>query len=137
MRTEQAYIEGFVKRAAEYGYTVEQAMQAFKIAADDDLGPWQAERAADMMATELKLKALLHNKQKHKGHYYLNPFVGGPITEGFTRLKRRSAASMANKHGIPVQLLGGGLLSAIRGDEELRARARDNFNNNLNDIAAE
>jgi hypothetical protein len=35
---EQAYINGFVKRAAEYGYTHNQAIEILKTATDKEMG---------------------------------------------------------------------------------------------------
>ena len=89
------------------------------------------------MASELKLKALAHNKEKHPAHYYLNPFVGGPLTEAVTRLNRRENASLASKGGISSHWLGGGLLSMIRGDDELRDKVRDRFNGTLDSVSPE
>jgi hypothetical protein len=34
MSTEEAYIEGFIKRAAEYGFSFDEALAIFKNAAD-------------------------------------------------------------------------------------------------------
>jgi len=126
---QQAYIEGFVKRASEYGFNEHEAIQLLqKQANEESVGPWDAQAAAEMVATEAKLKALTHNKSKHPGHYYFNPFVGGPITEALTRLQRRQTAGLAGEHGIARHLLGGGLLNTIQGDEKMRAAVRERYN---------
>jgi hypothetical protein len=44
MNTEQAYINGFVKRAADYGYTKEQATEMFKEAESSFLGRYLASK---------------------------------------------------------------------------------------------
>jgi hypothetical protein len=136
MSTEQAYINGFVKRAAEYGFSKDNALELLK-AAEEEMGPFDAERAADMMAAELKLKALAHNKKEHPYHYYLNPFVGGPLTEGITRLHRRGHAGMADDEILAHHLLGGPFLNMYRGGEDTRDKVREKFNKAIGDYSPE
>lgn len=107
MTTEQAYIEGFMKRASEHGFNQKEASELLKCAFGDEDGPYRQEQAAKMIAAEQLLKAMRYNKEKHPMHYYLNPFVGGPVTEALTRLQRRSHASGAGEHGGLINTLGG------------------------------
>jgi hypothetical protein len=129
MNTEEAYFEGFVKRASEYGYSEEEAVEIYKTA---KIGPWSADQAGNMMADEQKLKAMAYNKKNHKNHYYFNPFVAGPITEALTRLNRRTNAGAADD-GLAYNFLSGGsLANAIRGGEDRRATVRNMFNKDIN-----
>ena len=134
MTTEQAYIEGFVKRASEYGFNENEAVELLKSAAED--GPFRTQEAANMMASEAKLKALAHNRKKHPGHYYLNPFVGGPISEMLTRLGRRHHATMADEDGALLGVASGLSrlpLGAILGGDKRKDKARDIFNKHVAD----
>lgn len=107
MSTEQAYIKGFMKRASEHGFNQKEASELLKRAFGDEDGPYRQEQAARMIAAEKLLKALQYNKENHPMHYYLNPFVGGPLTEAITRLKRRSHAGAAGEYGGLINTLGG------------------------------
>jgi len=99
---QNAFISGFVKAASVAGLTEQEQKQLTsavfgKQAAED--GPFSIEQMAQAVAAEEKLKALIHNRKNHPAHYYLNPFVGGPITEGLTRLERRLHTGMSGKGG--------------------------------------
>ena len=103
MNAEQAYIDGFVKRAAEYGLNASETQTMLKKAFGEEDGPYRQDQAAKMMADEQILKAIAHNREKHKGHYYLNPFVGGPLSELVKRLSRRYHATAAGEHGALIE----------------------------------
>lgn len=133
---QQAYVNGFVKRAAEYGFSDHEALSILK-KASEELGPFDAERAADMLGAEMKLKALARNKEEHPYHYYLNPFVGGPITEAITRLKRRHNAGLADDEHLLNHWLGGNLLNIYRGNEGTRNTIRDKFNEQVGEYSPE
>jgi hypothetical protein len=90
----KAFIKGFEKRAAQHGIDKNAAV---KLAAED--GPFSMEQAASAAADEERLKALIYNRKNHLGHYLLNPFVGGPLTEMQTRLSRRTHQANSGKHG--------------------------------------
>jgi hypothetical protein len=126
MNTQQAHINGFVKRAAEHGLNQEQALAVLK-SAGSEVGPFDADNMARMLGEELELKAMAHNREHHPAHYYANPFVAGPLTEALTRLHRRRYAGLAGDNGLASELLGGGLLNSIRGDESMRNKIRDRF----------
>ena len=136
MSAQQAYINGFVKRAAEYGFGEAEALGILKNA-NEELGPFDAERAADMLGAEMKLKALAHNKEEHPYHYYLNPFVGGPITEAITRLKRRHNAGLADDEHLINHWLGGNLLNTYRGSEKTRDAIRNKFDEQVGEYSPE
>lgn len=132
MNTEQAYINGFTKRAAEYGLNAGETQSMLKRAFGEEEGPYRQEHAARMMADEQILKAIAHNKEKHKGHYYFNPLVGGPLTELANRLTRRYHAASAGEHGGLINMgssaVGfGGIPSAIMGDDKRKEMARKLF----------
>jgi hypothetical protein len=130
MNTEQAYIEGFLKRANEHGFSRDEAVELYKQAFAEEDGPYRQEQAARMMAAEQVLKAIAHNKEKHKGHYYLNPFVGGPLTEMGTRLQRRfHAGSAGEQGGLMNSLLGlpGVIANTVMGDKETRDKHREMY----------
>jgi hypothetical protein len=107
MSTEQAYINGFLKRASEHGFSQNEAVELYKRAFGEEDGPYRQEQAARMVAEEQLLRALAHNKENNPGHYYLNPFVGGPLTELASRIQRRYHAGSAGEHGGALNLLGG------------------------------
>jgi hypothetical protein len=130
---QQAYIYGFVKRAAEHGVSEDKALDLLK----EKMGPFDAERAADMLAAEVKLKALTHNKKEHPYHYYLNPFVGGPLTEVMTKLDRRGYAGIADDEVLAHHLIGGPLLNMYRGGKETRNKVREKFNKAVEDYSGE
>jgi hypothetical protein len=132
MNTEQAYINGFTKRAAEYGLNASETQVMLKKAFGEEDGPYRQEHAARMLADEQILKAIAHNKEKHKGHYYFNPLVGGPLTELINRLSRRYHAASAGEHGglinVGSSAVGfGGIPSMIMGDDKRKEMARKLF----------
>jgi hypothetical protein len=139
MNTEQAYIDGFVKRAMEHGFTDNEAFALLKKAFGEEDGPYRQEQAAKMMAAEQVLKAIQHNKEKHKAHYLLNPFVSGPVREMAERLKRRFHAGAAGEHGGLVNLLGapGVAANTILGNEEKRDARRKMFDEHSSGRSAE
>jgi hypothetical protein len=137
MNTEQAYIEGFVKRASERGFSQDEAIELYKQAYGEEHGPYRQEQAARMMADEQILKALAHNRENHKANYYFNPFVGGPLTELVNRATRRFHAASADEHGGLINAgssaLGfGGIPSIVMGDDKRKAMARKLFEEHAN-----
>jgi hypothetical protein len=132
MGAEQSYINGFMKRAAEYGLSENQAMSLYKKAYGEEHGPYRQEQAARMLADEQILKAIGHNKEKHKGHYYFNPFVSGPLSELYNRFSRRFHAGSADEHGGLINALSGavglgGIPTAVMGDDKRKEMARRLF----------
>jgi hypothetical protein len=109
-RLQHKFIEGYVKRAAEYGISLKDLK---KQAAED--GPFSIQQAAGAAADEDKLKALVYNRKNHLGHYLLNPFVGGPLTEGLTRMSRRYNTGTSGKGGWARD--AGGALPAYTSDK--------------------
>jgi hypothetical protein len=136
MTPEQAYINGFVKRASEYGFSEDKAIEILKTA-EEAIGPFDAERAADMLGAELKLRSIAYNKKNHPKHYYFNPFVSGPLSELLVRFNRRSNAGLAEDEMLANQLLGGLALNAYRGGEKSRDRVREKFNKTILDYSPE
>lgn len=59
-------------------------------------GPWQSHMSSGVVARDDALAAMQHNRQHNPGHYYLNPFVRGPLRELLTRVDRRALASSGN-----------------------------------------
>jgi hypothetical protein len=116
MNTEQAYIEGFVKRASEYGLDESQAIEIYKSARA--LGPIEATNAAEMIGNEALLKSMAYNKENHPKHYYFNPLVPGPISRFIINSHRRSTAGHADK-GFTSN--AGAL---IKGDKNLQNKIR-------------
>lgn len=121
MTTQQAYIDGFVKRASEYGINEAQAMEILEKAAGEQLGPFDADRAATIEAIDSLQKAQAYNKKNHPMHYYLNPFVRGPISNAIHSFERRRQAG---------GLAGG----ALTGNEEKRNLLRQQFADTLKGV---
>jgi len=59
------------------------------------LGAYTADSAADVVADDQIIQGLARNRKKHPFHYWLNPFVGGPLSELGHRFDRRVNASRA------------------------------------------
>lgn len=57
------------------------------------LGPYTADRAADVVGQDATISAMERNRHEHPGHYWANPFVRGPLSEIFGRLSRRTNAA--------------------------------------------
>lgn len=124
MTTEQAYIEGFVKRASEYGYSKEQAFDILK-RAQDSLSPDKEEQyqrarmhpAAAVLASG-PLPSLAYGTYKDYQNREINPY-GKEIAEiepgkiwSSDRLKHindHSASQILLSEQIKKMLLGGGL----------------------------
>ena len=111
---EQAYIEGFVKRASEYGFSYNEAINLLKQSAED--GPFSMDQVSKAEADDTRLKGLVHNRHHHPAHYYLNPAVGGPIEEVVTRVRRRIHRGSTGKGGWAKQIPYG--IPAIFSDQE-------------------
>jgi hypothetical protein len=134
----QAFINGFVKRAQEYGIAENHALELSKQA--DVNGPYSVDHASKVKADDERLKGLVSNRKNHLMHYLLNPFVGGPLTEAITRLSRRSNAARTGKGGwgydaaSMISPIGSGVASLTYGGrEENRIGARQIASkNNLN-----
>lgn len=81
-----------------------------------EIGPYRGAAAATLVGQDKLIAALSRNREEHPGRYYLNPFVGGPITELATRLARRVNAGVATSPtlaytgpvGIPLAAMVGG-----------------------------
>ena len=93
----ETFKNAFIKRAAEHGVTKVAAEELMKIAALD--GAFSVDNAAQVRGDDEKLKGMKYNRSEHFGHYALNPFVSGPLTEMYTRLHRRLHASRAGVDG--------------------------------------
>jgi hypothetical protein len=124
------------KRASEHGFNQTEAIELYKQAFGEKDGPYRQEQAAQMMADEQILKAIAHNKEKHKGHYYFNPLVAGPVRELYNRLSRRFHAASAGYHGglINAAFAGGlgPIPSIVMGDDKRKAIARRLFEEHAN-----
>jgi hypothetical protein len=120
--SDQAFINGFLKRAADYGVSEAEAIELLKEAER----PYRQEQGAKVRALDELISANKYNRENHPGHYYLNPFVGGPITEGVNRLSRRAHAF---HHARPITSEGiigrGSIINAIFGDKEKKQKARE------------
>lgn len=92
-----AFVNGFIKRAQDYGIAANDALQLIKQA--DINGPYSIDHASKVKADDERLKGLVSNRKNHLMHYLLNPFVGGPLTEAITRLSRRSNSARTGKGG--------------------------------------
>jgi hypothetical protein len=119
--SDQAFINGFLKRAADYGVIEAEAIELLKQAER----PYRQEQAAHVRALDELISANKYNRENHPGHYYLNPFVGGPITEGVNRLSRRMHAFNHSHPVVSEGIMGGGsMLSSILGNKEKKQKAR-------------
>jgi hypothetical protein len=120
---EQAFINGFLKRAADYGVSENEAIEILKKADH----PFKQEQAARVRALDEFIAATKYNRQNHLGHYLFNPFVGGPLTEGLSRLGRRMTAGRYH-HPTTAALdvvTSPVPVSAFMGGQENRQSARD------------
>ncbi len=117
-----AFIHGFVKRAADYGVSPEEAETLLKQAER----PYGQEQAAKVRALDELIEANKYNRENHPGHYYLNPFVGGPISELVHRYLRRTHA-FQHKHPIIGEGVTGraSAINALLGNDELKETARN------------
>lgn len=113
-------------------------------------GPYSGTTAANVAGLDKQIAAMSGNREKHPGHYYLNPFVPGPLTELLSRSNRRQAAAAGSSYsglgataaghvagavagglaggGVAQELGGhlGGLAGASMGtDENVKTQARD------------
>ena len=119
--SEQSFINGFLKRAADYGVSEAEAIELLKQAER----PYRQEQGAHVRALDELISANKYNRENHPGHYYLNPFVGGPLTEGANRLSRRMHAFQHSHPVISEGVTGrGSILNAIFGDKEKKQKAR-------------
>jgi len=94
---EHSFLTGAIKQAAAYGLSRGEAVTLIKASAED--GPYSLQQAANAAADEIKLKAMVHNRKNHPGHYWMNPFVEGPLSELGTRLSRRMHQGSSGKGG--------------------------------------
>lgn len=69
---------------------------------DGDLGPFRASMGAYLAGLDRAIATNVYNRRNNFGHYLLNPFVGGPISELVNRGTRRSTASMGTSKGMGV-----------------------------------
>lgn len=60
--------------------------------AADEIGPYEMDNALDLLGYDEMIKANEYNRAKHPGHYFLNPYVGGPLREAVNRIGRRHTA---------------------------------------------
>ncbi len=109
--------------------------QLAKQAADTTLGPFKADRGADVAGLDQLIGAAAFNRHEHPGHYLLNPWVRGPISELLMRLARRveategaggvggTAATIANR--TPYVNLASMPVSAIFGGAEKKHKLRE------------
>jgi hypothetical protein len=135
---DEAFINGFVKRAADYGVSEAEAIELLKQAER----PYRQEQGAHVRALDELISANKYNRENHPGHYYLNPFVGGPITEGAHRLSRRMHAFHHSHPVISEGIIGrGNILNAIFGDKEKKQKAREDrpkgYEDILNQVSSE
>jgi hypothetical protein len=61
----------------------------------DHIGPFKAEHGARTLGLDPVIASIARNRDEHPYHYWLNPFVSGPVREGLARLGRRYHASQA------------------------------------------
>jgi hypothetical protein len=61
------------------------------------LGPYSADQAATVAGLDPQIAVMRRNRKEHPFHYWLNPFVRGPLSEIHQRLRRRTAASSASR----------------------------------------
>lgn len=97
---------------------VAQAKRAPKRADYDDerTGPFSGQEAAAVRGADKTIAGLAATRKEHPAHYYLNPFVGGPLTELTWRLQRRfNAGRGRNLAGAALGVLGGPTGGAIGG----------------------
>ena len=117
----QAFVDGFIKQAQNNGFSLEESVLILRKQAES---PYAGEQAAQVRALDELIAASRYNREENPGHYYANPFVGGPLTEGSRRLRRRAHATQSDE---PVQsnALYGGLLNTIMGDKGRKDKARE------------
>ena len=124
MTSEQAYIEGFVKRASEYGYSEEQALNILK-QAEESLSPEKEEQyqrarmhPAAAVLTSGPLPTLAYGAYKDYQNREINPFAKemaemdpGKIWSSarFNHIKDHSASDILLNEQIKKMFLGGGL----------------------------
>lgn len=103
---------------AEEDELVAQAKREPKQAAyaGERTGPFSGQEAAAVRGTDKTIAGLAATRKKHPAHYYLNPFVGGPITELLWRMQRRfNAGRGRNFAGAALGVLGGPIGGPIGG----------------------
>lgn len=95
-------------------------------------GPFDTQLASNVGALDDRIGSLVQNRQKHPYHYYLNPFVPGPLTEVVSRFARRVSAGM---HGSWPETLAAlptlGIAPAIAGGAAAKTRAREDYGQNI------
>jgi len=88
---------------------------------DEKLGPFGATQAAKMQNLDRLIALAKYNRENNPGNYWLNPFVGGPISEATDRLNRAGRSMVGNvvnpkgESGTLANVLTGGLLGAAGG----------------------
>lgn len=79
-------------------------------------GPFSGQEAAAVRGNDKTIAGLAATRKEHPAHYYLNPFVGGPITELLWRMQRRfNAGRGRNMAGAVMGVLGGPAGGSIGG----------------------
>ena len=119
----EAFINGFVKRAADYGVSKNEAIEILKQADH----PYRQQEAAKVRALDEMIAANAYNRENHAGHYIFNPWVQGPVSEVVNRALRRLHAFQAHAPVVSeaTKALNGGLLPIAMGGKKYKDRARE------------
>lgn len=72
-------------------------------------GPYATTNAATVSSLDKQIAAMNYNREHHPVHYWLNPFVAGPLSQLIAAQQRRQAATRATTQGLAIgsELLGG------------------------------
>jgi hypothetical protein len=91
-----------------------------------EIGPYDVQQSADVANYDDVIAGLERNRKEKPLHYWLNPFVGGPIRElGARYLRRASAGTIENWPGAILSPLTLGIAPALMGGRKAKMQARD------------
>ena len=92
MEYEQHFLNGFVKQAHARGFSRSAAEEILKQAEF----PFRQQEAAKVRGYDESIESNEYNRANHPYHYFLNPFVEGPISELKNRALRRYHTTQTN-----------------------------------------
>lgn len=94
-------------------------------------GPFDTSMGANVSQMDEQISSMERNRHEHPGHYWLNPFVPGPLTEMLARYSRRASAGMHDSWGGALSALPTlGIAPAIMGGDAAKQRARQDYQTN-------